>query len=243
MQLPNLRSWVGTHEPPQTLPPVTFPSLEELRLEPAALPWLHLLASHRGETIQKGFTPVVSRTNIRETLKSLECTGINTIDSAFASSVANFRNLVDVQVTGYCLGLTGCISRITDGDIEDLATALPRLTSVKLLRPCGLNSGKTTILSLLSLSIHCLGLHFLEIHFNTRTIIGDIQRLLDGNFGGNKAKCKLWNLVVGEAPLEVDEEDIETIVMGLRLIFPCLKTCSGVGQWESVRTALSTFDQ
>ena len=132
---------------------------------------------------------------------------------------------------------------MVDDDVEDLAAALPRLTRVKLLEPCRLNSCKTTISSLLSLSIHCLGLKVLETHFNTRTIASDMQRLFDGGFGHDKPKCKVWNLCVGNVPLDVHEVDVGAIAMGLKRIFPCLKTCGGREQWVSVRAALSALDQ
>ena len=62
----------------------------------------------------------------------------------------------------------------------------------------------------------------METHFNTRTIVGDMQRLFDGGAGHGKAKCKLWGLVVGDLPLEVGGEDVETVAMGFKVIFPCL---------------------
>jgi len=85
MQLPNLRCWVGTHEPPQTLPLDAFPSLEGLCLRTtAALPWLHLLVWHGKDSVREpGFTAATSHTNIRETLEYLECPSVTTIDSAF----------------------------------------------------------------------------------------------------------------------------------------------------------------
>ena len=230
MRLPNLRSWVATHEPPRTLPPVAFPSLEVLRLESAALPWLHLL------------TPPTSRTNLRETLKFLGCPRGTVIDSTFSSSVANFRNLVGLRVEEYCSGAEGCISRLTDDDVENLADALPRLNHLQLTKPCHLNSCKTTVSSLLSLSTHCLGLKLLEIHFNTRTIVGDMRHLLDGGFGRDKAKCGLRHLRVGRLPLEAGGEDVETITTGFKVIFPCLDTCTGGGRWYLVHTALSALD-
>ena len=224
MQLPNIRR-VATHEPPRTLPPVIFPSLESLRLKSAVLPWLRLLSP-------------VTHTQ-RETLETLECPRGTIIDSTLSSSVAPFHNLVRLKVDGYCSGSEGCIFRLTDDDVESLAAALPCLTSVDFVRPCRNNSCETTISSLLSLSIHCLELDFLEIHFNTRTIMNDIRRLLDGGFGCDKAKCRLWCLSAGDVPLEVGEEDIETVVMAFKAIFPCLESCIRVrGRWGLVHHAL-----
>ena len=239
MQLPNLRSWVVFHEPPRTLPPVAFPPLQELRLEQAALPWLHLLALHKEDIIQNGFSSATSHTNVRETLKSIDCSRDTIIDFTFLSSIVNFRNLVRLRVAGDCSNVEGCIFHLTDDDVENLAAALPRLTNLQLVRPCQLNSCKTTVSCLLSLSTHCLGLEFLEIHFNTRTIVADIQRLLGGSPGRDKAKCELWYLKVGYLPLEVRGEDIETVAMGFKAIFPLLVSCHGRGQWLSVGVALA----
>jgi len=69
---------------------------------------------------------------------------------------------------------------------EDLAAALPCLESLNLGIACRRNTCATTIASLLSMSVHCLDLTDLEIHFNTVTIVGDIQRLLDGGAGRDK---------------------------------------------------------
>jgi len=242
MQLPTLRSWFAIQEPPQTLPPVIFPSLENLYLQSAALQWLHTLTSHETDIIQNRSTLATPHTNIRETLKFLDFPRNTIINSTLLSSVAKFWNLVGLQVVGDCSGAEGCISRLTDDDVESLAAALPRLTNVELVKPCRHNSCKTTISSLLSLSIHCLGLKFLEIHFNTQTIVGDMRRLLDGGLGRDKAKCELWYLPAGNSPLEVRREDAETIAMGFKAIFPHLDSCNGGGEWRLVLTALAGLD-
>jgi len=241
MQLPNLHSWVAIHEPPQTLPLVTFPSLQELHLGQAALPWLRSLALHKEDIIQDGFASATSHTNVRETLRFLNCLQSTIIDLTFLSSIVKFRNLVRLRMAGInCFTTGGCIFRLTDGDVENLAAALPRLINLRLLIPCRFNSCKTTVSCLLSLSTHCLGLEFLEMHFNTRTIVADIQRLVDGSHGRDKAKCELRYLRVGYLPLEAREEDIETVAMGLKAIFPRLVGCRGRGRWLSVGVALYT---
>ena len=239
MQLPNLRFWVGYHEPPRTLPPITFPSLECLHLDQTSLPWLHLLASHGKEIVRKGSTPAASRTNIRETLDSLECSEVTTIDSAFVHSVINFRNLVSLRAAGDCTEPEVCISRFTDGDVEELAAALPRLEALLLGPPCYSNSCNTTVASLMSISVNCLEL---KIHFNTRDIIRDLRFLLQGNSGRDRPKCKVWNLMVGDVPLEVQGVDVETVAMGFRVILPHLKHLGGWENWLPVRAALSALE-
>ena len=132
-----------------------------------------------------------------------------------------------------------CSFHLTDDDVQDLAVALPFLVALSLGRACRFNACRTTVSSLLSISIHCLGLELLEIHFNTRTITGDIQRLLDEDSGRGKPRCKLRALRVGRLPLEVqDEQDIGTIATGFLDIFPSLKFfpihCLNFGIWEEL---------
>lgn len=238
VQLPNLRSWVGTHGPPRTLPLVAFPSLEELYLEPAALPWLHLIVSHEEDVIRKGFVSATPRTSIRETLKFLECPRVTIIDSTFLSSVAHFRNLVGLRVEGDCSDAEGCVSRLTDDDVKNLAAALPRLKTLQLGRPCRSNSCNTTVASLMSISVNCIDLTVLEVHFNFLDIVRDLRLLLDRSSERDKPKCKLSYLVAGYVSLDVQEVDVETVAMGLRAIFPCLARCPGWGKWSSVQAAL-----
>jgi len=241
MQLPNLHYWTTVQAPPRIIPTFIFPSLEQLRLaDPAALPWIHLLTSHGKHDLRGNPTSTASHTNTMETLKSLECnTGDTIIDSAFLASAVMFRNLVTLYARTNCSDTEKCIFRLTDKDMENFATALPRLKNLELGQPCHSNSCGTTIASLLSISTRCLDLVSLETHFNTATIIGDIQRLVDGGTGRDKAKCELRTLVVGLLPLEVGEEDTETVAKGLKVIFPRLTDISyNNSRWFEVGSRL-----
>ena len=121
-----------------------------------------------------------------------------------------------------CLTPDRCVFRLTDGDVKILAIALPRLQSLQLGRVCIYNTCNTTIASLMSISIHCSDLAYLQIHFNTENIVGDIQHLLGESVGQDKTKCKLQGLHVGELPLELDSGGVEIVAMGLGVIFPHL---------------------
>ena len=123
--------------------------------------------------------------------------------------------------------------------MENLASALPRLSSLQLGMPCRGDSCNTTVASLMSVSVHCLDLEVLETHFSTQTIVGDIRRLLDEDTRRDKTKCKLQELLVGSLPLEVREEDIETIAMGFESVFPHLKNIVGDDDhWKQVKPRL-----
>ena len=221
-QLPNLRHWSTIQCPPRTVPLPIFPSLENLRLEKqAAAPWVHLLASHERGTPRNGLTPATTLTDARVTLTSLYFVSA-TLASSLLSSIAKFRDLVTLYVWTDCSDVGSCTFRLKDENVGDLAASLPRLVNLQLGRPCHSNSCHTTVTSLLSISSHCLDLITLETHFNTQTIVGDMQCLVNGGAGRDKAKCKLESLVVGKMPLEVRGEDNETVVMGFKVIFPCL---------------------
>ena len=239
IQLPNLSYLRTYHEPPQVVPMNTFPSLEHLRLASQdALPWLHLFASHdRAITLSDPGPPP----NARDRLKSLEFPKYTVVDSKLLCSIVTFRNLAMLRIhTDDCTGGDpDCIFRLTNDDIQNLVIALPRLKILRLGKPCPSNTCNTTIDSLVSISVKCLSLTALEIHFNTRELVSDVLRLLDGGVAHDKAKCKLRALSVGSLPLEALEEDSETIAMGFKAIFPCLKSLrEGNARWRKVQSKL-----
>ena len=228
IQLPNLSNWNAIQGPPETIPASILPSIEDIRLDkPEHLPWLHLLTSH---------------TNIK--LKSLDLPPSSSIGSALLSCVMQFRNLVTLHVGAYYPACTEiCLFRLTDGDMENLVTALPRLQSLLLGRPCYHNSCNTTLASLVSISVHCLDLVALETHFNTQTIVGDMKRLLDGGAGRDKAKCKIESLSVWGLPLEIRDEDTETVATGFKDIFPHLKNFGHFGTVRWVQLGFRLEDR
>lgn len=232
VQLPNLHTLYIAQDPPQTVPTSVLPSLIQLHLDNHALvPWLRLLASHGKNILQDGSTSAISHSSARGTLELLNCPRKTIVDSTFLSSIVEFCDLVILRVGASCRDAEGCSFRMTDDNVNDLAAALPRLEILELGEPCFSNTCNNTVASLLSISAHCLDLTALKIHFNTLTIVEDIQRMLDGGSGRDKAKCKLKDLNVGCMPLEVREEDIETVAMGLKAIFPCLTSALSAGYY------------
>ena len=219
MRLPNLYHWAIVQTPPPYAPTSIFPSLESVWLgERETLPWLDFLASHERGTPRNGSASATPHTGTREALKYLG--SANTIiDSTLISSIMRFRNLVMLDTNANCSDTEGtCAFLLTDDDMENLTAALPRLNTLRFGGPCQSDSCTTTVASLMSASIHCLDLTHLEIHFNTRTSVSDMRRLLDGGAGREKAKCKLRGLVVGDLPLGVGGEDVEIVAVGLKVI-------------------------
>ena len=237
IQLPNLRSWAVAQAPSRSIPSFPFPPLEKLRLVgQEALPWLHLLASHEEGAPQNGTAPATPCAHINGSLRSLICPENTILNSTFLSSILKFRNLVALYV-GTRFPMDGCTFHLTDDDVEKLVAALPRLESLQLGVPCSLNSCNTTAASLLSISTHCPGLIALETHFNTITIVADMRRLLDGSAELDGAKCKVNNLMVARLPHEMDQEYVEVVMRGFRIIFPCLVNLTDCdGRWYEVRS-------
>jgi len=92
----------------------------------------------------------------------------------------------------------------------------------------------------MSISVHCLYITALETHFNNLKMADDMQRLLDGDSGRDKVKCKLRNLTVEHLPLEVRAEDIGTVAIGFKDIFPCLADFAGYnGSWSELKSELA----
>ena len=183
----------------------------------------------RREHPQNYSTPATSHANIIREIRHLDCPDETILDSTLSSAL-KFRNLVTLHVDK-----EGFIFHLTDNNVENIAATLPRLGVLQLGQPCRFNFRNATVASLLSISAHFLDLSFLRIHFNTLTIVGDVQRLLDGGSWCGKVKCKLQILMVGYLPVEAGEEDIETVMKGFRIISPCTLGFSDFsGRWNKL---------
>ena len=238
VQLPNLSRLRTNQGPPQVTPTPALQSLEWFRLqEEGGLSWLRFLTSDGKDPFLKGSASTTSHTPTRETLKFIDLPNGTIVGSTFLSSIVSFRNLVKILVRNEMYQVAdSCTFRLTDDDMTDLAAALPHLESLRLGSPCYLNTCKTTVASLMSISVHCLDLLILEIHFNTETIVDDMQALLDGDVGRNKAKCRLRSLLVGVMPLKLDSAGIQTIETGLNVIFPHMKALVGdIYSWYTLK--------
>ena len=236
LHLPNLSRWRTSGESPRAVSTPILPSLTQFYLdEGEALPWLHFLATHGKAALQKCTVLTTSHTNARETLKAISLPPSIT-DSILLSSIMTFQDLVTLQLRAHCVIPIDCQFNWTDDDVKMLATALPRLKILQLGSPCPLNTCSTTVVSLMSISIHCPDLILLQTHINTKNIVGDMQRLLDGGVGHDKVKCKLQDLFVDDLPLKVDSEGMKTVAMGLRVIFPHLVRLSETDfRWFDLR--------
>ena len=163
-----------------------------------------------------------------------------TIDASFASTIQIFRNLVSlcVQVDCHDEGDHGlCVFKLNNDDVNKLAMALPQLEWLLLGDPCGENTCATTIACLLLLSVHCVELQWLKIHFNTTNIADDLRDIsADPRFEELRLlpRGRLSYLDVWQTPLSVNEPDFEAVVNG---IIPSLERCDASPynlDWEEV---------
>ena len=238
IRLPHLHTWRVEGPPPRysaSSLPTVFPPLTKFTLgEWATRQWLSLFERmQRGVPATQGVTPLFKA---KESLTSLRVEELDplgyTIDVSFIAAIKIFRNLVHLDVAALCYrkGEGHCIFKLNNKNVSTLAMALPRLESFLLGYPCFENTCSTTVACLLLISVHCLKLQKLEIHFNTTNIVNDLkdisrnprfQELLP------LPRCPLLHLKVSQTPLALDEPDFETVANGMLDIFPSLIRCEG----------------
>ena len=245
IRLPHLHT-CRIEGPPPSHPashlPLVFPPLAELAL---------------GKDTPGGWLSVLERlggcpaplSKVKESLKSLKLPSTTT-DTSFVSLAQIFHNLVNLWIDADCDGRGDgprCIFKLNNDNVTELAVALPQLELLVLGRPCSNNTCTTTVACLLSISVHCVKLRTLVIHFNTTNIVNDLKGISgDPRFHElrSRPKCKLPLLHVHQMPLTLDEADLETAVNGMVVIFPSLRYCTEVvwcSHWEGLSEELWKF--
>ena len=127
-----------------------------------------------------------------------------------------FRLLVKLAIRSFGL---------TDGDIAEVATALPNFVDVLLGYVCPANLCQTMVSSLPFISVRCTNLSHLETHFNTTSLSDDFKsveenpRLRDSYV---LPRCQLTELSVSHALLPIEEGDYGRMLAGFLDIFPSL---------------------
>jgi len=248
IHLSYLRTWRTKHPPPNysaSSLPLVFPPLREFALGEGAAPgWLSLF-KRLGDCVSstQGTTPL---SGMRESLESLEIGDFPDpiIDVSFVSIIQTFRNLAHLNVMVDCYGEDHngqCVFKLNNDNVAKLAMALPQLDYLLLGYPCHKNTCATTVACLLPISVHCVRLQSLEIHFNTTNIVDDLKNISeDPRFQElhSLRKCALSCLDVYQTPLTFDKSDFETLARGMRAIFPNLERCDG---WNEFNRELAGF--
>ena len=213
---------IGSDPPAGPLLPSSdvFPSLKILILDGAVgHKWLPFLGAAQGNCSTDGDSRT-TEVGMRGSLTNLYCLGGTPVDPAFISSLCIFRKLTHVFVDGSCTKGGGCTFLLTDGDLTKLANALPDIKSLRLGSPCSANRCRTTALSLLALSTHCLKLETLEVHFDTTKIARVLDRLFkEPQYERMRSlqRCPLQYLAVADTPISTD--DVNTVAIHLSGIF------------------------
>jgi len=250
MVLPRLHVLRTDQRPPTMFPsglPVLFPSLRIITLDdPLASGWIHFLAegSLQGISSNTGYKPRA----VAPHLVQLHCDYGVELSGTLTSCLGVFRNL-----SSLVLGNSNrqcarrCTFRLADEDVSRLAIELPRLTKLSLGFPCAYGTCRTTVNSLLALSVHCKGLRELCVHFNTRNFARDMRDSLHNPLRHNShppSRCPLAVLDVGLTPLTAEAlgEDMFPILAGLVDIFPRLKKISHTtGGWRRLDARIPSF--
>ena len=247
MQLPKLTTWRAWNGPPRVSVPSlsdAFPQLETLHLNvEASLKWLPLF-----EAVARWSSPgqgahVRPHCGPGQKLADLQLWVEVSVDTALISPIMLFRGLVTLAMRSSCYRTGECTFGLTDGDIVRLTTALPNLVIVTFGETCSANSCRTTVSSLLFFSTGCKNLKYLEIHFNTTNLRGNLESMaqnprLRGSYG--LPRCQLTQLSVSCAPLSIEVGDYGPVLAGFLDIFPSLEDINGEStNWDKLDSGLS----
>ena len=169
-------------------------------------------------------------------------------DTSFTATIQIFRNLCNLNVEVSChveSGVGQCTFKLNDDDVIEVVMALPRLESLILGQACSENTCATTVACLLPLSVYCVKMRWLEIHFNTSNIVDDFKNISeDPRLQKLRLlpRCPLSRLNVGQMPLTLDEPGFETVVNGMDDIFPSMRCCTETeGIWTELDGRIAGF--
>ena len=252
VQLPHLHTWHIEGPPPNYSTaslPLIFPPLTKLTLgRGAPRGWLSLFERlERCAFATRGTIPL---SKVKRSLESLTIKGtpIPIIDGSFVFPIRAFQNLVHLNMELYCDNQENgdqCIFELDDDDVAKLAMVLSQLESLMLGYACFQNTCATTIGCLLPISVHCVRLQSLEVHFNTTNIVDDLKNVSeDPRFQELRPlpRCTLSRLDVSDIPLTLDEPGLETVAKGMVGILPSLERCVGLEPvWDMISDRISAF--
>ena len=243
IQLPHLHTLRIEGPPPSysaSSLPLTFPPLVDFKLcEGAAPGWLSLFKRlEHGVCATQGMAPLSKMKGSLKRLAVRDHPGV-IIDPSFSSPIQLFRNLAFLNVDVNCIGGGGegrCTFKLNDDNVTELAMALPQLESLLLGHPCYNNTCATTVACLLPISVHCIKLESLQIHFNTTNIVGDFKNTEENTrFQELRSlqRCTLPRLAVMKMPLTLDGPGLEIVRTGMVDIFPSVQHFVwGGGGWS-----------
>ena len=246
ISLPNLHSLELDTPPPHhsTLRPLVFPPLKLwFFAEGVAVKWLSTLRLLEEDAVaRQDMTPLV---RVKVTLRHLRVKGDGlAIDNALTSPIQMFQNLVRLNMDVYCFE-DECSFELDEEEVRTLVTALPRLKTLVLGHPCPMDLCHTTVACLVTISIHCVKLEVLEIHFNTSQMAAHLEEMSMEEEEEEEEEeepgqtCNLKTLGVHEMPLVLAVLEEEEVCDGLWNIFPSLECIIRAKDSESDWDAIS----
>ena len=150
---------------------ILFPLLESSPLQQVSVSGLRI----RGGDIPGQVTSAILNAKLQQSINYLSFTGLDPANFTFLSHLGPFRSLKTLKCNNWCQGSRQCVSPLTDLDIEQLASELPQLTTLRLGHRCGWNPHNVTIKSMISLSTHCLSLESLHLPCNLTRVSESIK--------------------------------------------------------------------
>ena len=132
-----------------------------------------------------------------------------------------------------------CTVQLDDPFVCRLAKALPRLEILRLGDAPPNAVTNVTVESLVALSMNCVDLDFLRIHFDVTSIP---SRSTYENSQMRKSSCKLRTLSVGSQPPPSSDDDILRLAFAIAHIFPHVEDIRRYGEgWRKVNQHLELF--
>ena len=160
----------------------------------------------------------------------------------------NFGSLTRLFVTSPC-DPGQCKSQLTNGSLVQLAKALPKLVELFLGGvPCGSPARGITLTGLHPLSMHCVNLETLQVHFDALDTPTDVPEDMlsqpPDQLLSNPNHCHLSRLVVGGLPVSTSAKSPLIVAYLLHQMFPSLsKILRSVedSPWKKVQEYVDVF--
>jgi len=233
MRLPNLTTWNAVNGPARISKislSNAFPELKVLELQTeASLDWLPLFGAagrctSSGQDSRAPFNHAPG-----QKLTVLRCWADVSVDAAFMYPITLFHGLVKLLLDSPCSSVGGCAFSLTDNDVAEIATALPRLRRAIFGSACSANSCRTTVSSLVFLSTRCKSLEYLELHVNTTNLRDDLESVSVDPRPEDLPSSpeRPLTLFMADAPYSISEEDVVPVLTSFLRILPSLDEIYG----------------
>lgn len=265
VQLPSLEEfWLvsNSFQLPDPLPAVVFPSLRLLDVEYSGdHTWLKLLPAIENPVLtsifvecpgsevthfMKAFKLTITECQMEERLQEFRIRSQDEfkISPEIIACTFSFKSLTCLKVLSECSSSLCQTFNLTDGHIDLLTKAMPRLDSLTIGgEPCRTPS-QITFKSLYIISHRCPRLTALRIHFNPMLFVtkvdtdsesGDVAIGLSDLATPPSNLCSITTIDVGNIPLPSESNTAYIMALGLLGVFPRLEKLEYQdSDWEEI---------